>query len=394
MIRSRYGFMLAGLVACSSETATRSRESTTASTSATTLVGSTTSSGSSTSSGVGGAPGIVVDASTGQGGVGRVDEAGACTAVRQEAELTLQPADLIWAIDNSASMEQEVSAVRRYMQKFVDKLTTSGIDVHLVLLTAQAESWNEAELVWGDNGICFPPPFGAGNCTNDSVPPRYLHIPQFVSSEDPLEQLAEHYADYKSVLRDGATKSFVVITDDDSRATPNWYYSATFINAVKGFDHFEKWTLNGSWCFTACAPCSSKGFIYEEIRTQVGGVAGDLCLQDFEPLFSLLANGVVSRSELACDWAIPPPPAGEKLDPKKVNVHYTPPSGAGEDILYVGSATSCGADGGWYYDDATTPTRVISCPSTCTHLRDGRAGGTNPKIEVLFGCETKVPIPK
>jgi hypothetical protein len=317
-------------------------------------------------------------------------DAGACAAVRQEAVRTLQPADLIWAVDNSASMAEEVSAVRRYLQGFVDRLTASGIDVHLVLITAQAPSWNEADLVPGDNGVCFPPPFGSGNCRDDSVPPGYLHLDQYVQSEDPLKDLVENYPRYKSVLRPNATKSFVVITDDDSRALPNWFYSSTFIDAVKGFDSFDKWTLNGSYCFTTCPTCSSRGFVYDEIRKEIGGVAGDLCLQDFAPLYTLLASSVISRSELSCDWAIPAPPPGETLDPGKVNVRYTAPGGAVEDVLNVPSAAACGPQGGWYYDTPARPTRVISCPSTCAHLRSDWTGATPPKVDLLFGCETQV----
>jgi hypothetical protein len=92
---------------------------------------------------------------------------------------------------------------------------------------------------------------------------------------------------------------------------------------------------------------------------------------------------------LACEFTIPPPKAGGRLDYNKVNVRYTS-GNTPEDLLYVGSASRCDPmKGGWYYDvdpaGGATPTRVVVCDATCNRFKmvtDGR-------VDLLFGCATR-----
>src|SRR5688572_6989629 len=87
-----------------------------------------------------------------------------------------------------------------------------------------------------------------------------------------------------------------------------------------------------------------------------------------------------------CDFLIPTQGSSGKVDPEKVNVKYTP-TGATQPVLVAkthdGAATSCGADGGWYYDNPAAPTTIRLCPDTCSSL----AGGS---LQVEFGCKTVV----
>lgn len=54
---------------------------------------------------------------------------GACAAVTQTAVNRLQPADIIFAIDNSESMDAEFAFVREEMNDFSRRIVASGIDV-------------------------------------------------------------------------------------------------------------------------------------------------------------------------------------------------------------------------------------------------------------------------
>jgi hypothetical protein len=59
-------------------------------------------------------------------------------------------------------------------------------------------------------------------------------------------------------------------------------------------------------------------------------------------------------------------------------------------IANVASASACDATTPtWYYDNPTAPTRVELCPSACSEL-----GQTGTQIELLFGCQTEVFVPK
>lgn len=160
--------------------------------------------------------------------------------------------------------------------------------------------------------------------------------------------------------------------------------AASFTAAVAALDPalFERWTFSGIYCFSECPEAAEIGRIYMDLVAQTGGVSGDLCLQDFEPVFDALAQAVIGASSVDCQWDIPPPPAGQTFDIGRVNVQYTPSTGtAPEPVFYVPSASECGPDGGWFYDDRVNPTQLLACPSTCALLED------NPEtqLDVLFG---------
>jgi hypothetical protein len=89
----------------------------------------------------------------------------------------------------------------------------------------------------------------------------------------------------------------------------------------------------------------------------------------------------IKQAALACDYGIPTPPNGEKLDRTKVNVQHTSSGGAPTTIEYN---ASCAGGTGWKYDDANAPSRVLLCKGTCDQIV-----ATPGKVDVLFGCETR-----
>ncbi len=89
---------------------------------------------------------------------------------------------------------------------------------------------------------------------------------------------------------------------------------------------------------------------------------------------------------LPCEWTIPEPPAGQSFDPGRVNVEIAPPEGEPETVAMVALASDCGGEGGWFYDDALAPGRVIACPSTCELLSQR----PDARVELLFGCATSI----
>jgi hypothetical protein len=82
-----------------------------------------------------------------------------------------------------------------------------------------------------------------------------------------------------------------------------------------------------------------------------------------------------------------PTPSSGTLDPGKVNVRVVTPSGA-TTLSKVAGASACDASGGWYYDDATNPTKVNLCPASCDSAQAATTEGV--EIQVLFGCTTIV----
>jgi hypothetical protein len=104
-------------------------------------------------------------------------------------------ADVLWALDTSASMVQEWTAVVTTFQTFGEAIVSSGVDAHVVVLASSPS-------VVGLPGLCVAPPLGSGACPpagTDSVPPRLFHHPTAViGSNDELTVILSTFADYRS----------------------------------------------------------------------------------------------------------------------------------------------------------------------------------------------------
>jgi hypothetical protein len=95
----------------------------------------------------------------------------------------------------------------------------------------------------------------------------------------------------------------------------------------------------------------------------------------------------ISNRDLACEYGIPEPPDGMKLDTDKVSVIYTPASGSPEEVPSIVSMSDCAKSehGGWYYDNPTNPSKITVCPCTCARLQAGR-------VDVRLGCKPRLGL--
>ncbi|HEX2870049.1 MAG TPA: vWA domain-containing protein [Polyangiaceae bacterium] len=109
--------------------------------------------------------------------------------------------------------------------------------------------------------------------------------------------------------------------------------------------------------------------------------AGDVTSSFVEAL-----NNITNRA-LACEYQLPPPPNGMKLDTGKVQVVYTPSSGEAEEVPSISSLAACAKNpnGGWYYDDAEHPSKITVCPCTCARFQAGR-------VDVRLGCKPRLGL--
>src|SRR5262249_40808290 len=90
------------------------------------------------------------------------------------------------------------------LNNFASIITASGIDVHVVLIA--------------DNSMTIPAPLGSGGNPDDNLP-IYRHVQQGVDSHDALDLFISMYPMYKASLRPNASKTFLVVTDDDSNSS-------------------------------------------------------------------------------------------------------------------------------------------------------------------------------
>ena len=212
-----------------------------------------------------------------------------------------------------------------------------------------------------------------------------------VGSHNGLNVILDSYREWSSQLRLDASKSFVIVTDDEATNGPN-DSAGEFTKNLLALDGamFAKWTFNGIFVQQDCDLGEEIGEVYADLVAQTQGVSGDLCLQDFQPVFDRLSQKIVTSStaEIACTWAIPTPPAGETLDYGSVNVRYTDRTGVAASLGKVPSAAECPSfKNGWYYDNAQSPSSIVACPQSCTQLRSSGVS----RLEVLLGCKSEPP---
>jgi hypothetical protein len=281
---------------------------------------------------------------------------------------------------------------------FSQRIIDSGIDVHVIMLATEgtADSMGECIVFWpgtpcvsisGNNYcVCIGAPLGSGACPADSNMPTYAHVPAGVGSNDVLNVFISAYPQYKQYLRPGSLKHFVSITDDDATDGPLNSADA-FIAAVGTLDPdpamWSTWSYSSIYCFSDCPAAAEIGTVHADLVAKTGGVGGDLCLQDFVTVFDTLAAQVAQSVQLACEWEIPPPPAGETFDAAKTNVELVL-EGASELLPRLPPGTECADLAAWRYDNETSPTKVLACSSVCSRIQSA----TNAAVDLVFGCET------
>ena len=328
----------------------------------------------------------------------------------QMADNTYQPADIIFGVDTSGSMAEEVMQVQANLNAFSQQIVDSGIDARVIMLATLQDGSSLTSGGQAVEGPCVGAPLGSGQCPDDSNPPAYVHINTPVTSWDVLDVYVNAYPMYEEYLREDSIKTFVTISDDNADGTNHPFAALApvygvpipvinnadaFIEAVAalepGSGMWDDWHYSGIFSFSLCpsAATGAVGVVHQALVDATGGVAGDLCLQQFAPVFDELAKQVVASATLACDWQIPAPPDGEAFDPTRSNVNITL-DGSSEPLLKVPDGTQCGAGDGWHYDDEAAPSKVLACPATCTRIQ----GAASAQVDLQFGCETKLRPPE
>jgi hypothetical protein len=319
------------------------------------------------------------------------ESSGECASVSEESDVGLQPADIIFILDNSGSMDFEANAVQVNMNAFSSQIFLANIDAHVVVLSS---------LPGNGAGICIDPPLGGGMCpTDDNNPPGFTHLPVSIDSNNGLQILLQEFPNFANVMRPHASKHVVIVTDDNSDLGANDF--VTMFNALDpaniGFK-FHGIVADANPGFSClqepphpcCVTAAAAGTVYLQLIDQTGGVFGSLCEQTFQPIFDQLAMAVVAGATLSCEFEIPPPPEGETFDANKVNVEFDDGNGNLLEIGRVDSAADCmNVTDGWYYDNPADPQTILVCPQTCEKIQ-GFDGAT---ISIQFGCETVIAPP-
>lgn len=319
------------------------------------------------------------------------------TCAKTEAAAIKPPVDVVMVIDQSGSMSDDIANVKANVNKLSDFLKKTGLDYRVVMIATPGT---------GTFQVCVPAPLGAGAPTCASNPPIFRSVNQNVQSHDALKWILSTYDSaagsataWADFLRKDAVKVFIPITDDDSNGSNPTATSFDMSLLAKPGGQFGSAAKRNYVVYPICGASPSPaettkcgtnavntGPQYVALAKLTKGKWFPICLKDFGPVFEEIAKNVATR--VACELTVPPPPTGEKLDPKKVNVSYTPGTGgASEPILQdVSKPCDMGANG-WQY--STDGTKILLCGDACKKAQDDLGA----KISVEFGCETKIKPP-
>jgi hypothetical protein len=108
--------------------------------------------------------------------------------------------------------------------------------------------------------------------------------------------------------------------------------------------------------------------------------------QDAATQLSAALASIRTTAVVGCTYTIPPPPAGQTLDPSKVNVTYTNPKGVVTNVLQDAPTTSCTDPNAMGWEYSTDGTQINLCGGLCTSIKADPGGS----LKVLFGCATQV----
>jgi len=297
------------------------------------------------------------------------EEEQVCEAIAFDPESHVRPVDIVWAIDTSPSMAGERNAVQSNLNAFAQQIGNAEIDVNVVMIASPSN----------DGGLCIDAPLGSGNCPNDSNPPSYTHVHQWVGSHNALTRFVTEYPNYQSALRTDSIKYFAVVTDDDAEMSGQWFKDN--LHALDS-ESFADWKMFGMFC-----QYRDSGGVYMGLVNDSGGLHVELCSAspNWQVVFDQMVDTVESDKQLACEWDVPEPPAGFVFEADKLNVDYAAGGTTVQRVLHVDGADACGAESGWYYDAASASERIAVCPATCDTIQ----GDTSGRIDVVFGCDTE-----
>jgi hypothetical protein len=359
----------------------------------------------------------------------------ACVIERAEATLVAQPVDIIFVLDNSGSMDDELEAVEANINlNFASILLDSQVDYRVILISRhRTEARDESEEA--STSVCVASPLSDLTSCDEADEPvfsdRFFQYSTKVESDDsfdvildtyqpPFDEGDEEYDEefdaapegWSEWLRPGAKKVFLEVTDDDEDMSPEEFIEELtriapehfgddpedpgfVFHSIVGLAEKDSPTaaylpdepLQEDKCTGNDGDVTSAGSTYQELSRSTGGLRFPLCQFDaYDVVFQRIAEDVVLTRDIACDFPIPAAPGGLELDLNNVAISYAP--GAGAEAVQFGQApgaSACQSDAFYIAGD-----RLNLCPETCSTIRSNPSAN----VAVLFTCESQILLPR
>jgi hypothetical protein len=356
-----------------------------------------------------------------------------CAADAATATLTSVPVDIILVLDNSGSMVEEMGAAEQNINvNFAGILDKSGVDYRVILLSRHRKDDRDSSEE-ASTSICVSQPLsGLASCPADKpvFSERFYQYGEKVESHDALDWVLEAYASpdkknklapmgYSAWLRENSKKVIVVMTDDDestdSDETPltvqSFLEELTSLSAthfgtdptkpnivfhsIVGLEEKSVATdpylpsepVTDEVCTSNGAEIVNAGQTYQELSRLTGGLRFPLCqFPGYDAVFKGIAEDVIVKADLTCDFAIPPTPAGKTLELDKIAVNHVKGDGS-PDVRLQQLVSKADCTEGYFYIENQ---RVWLCPAACESIK----ADVGASISVLFTCESQIREPK
>lgn len=353
-------------------------------------------------------------------------EGGSCAYGSYSAVQRKRAVDIMLVVDNSGSMEDYIQAiVARINQDFAAILAQAEVDYRVIVLSRHGAIAHNSGNPCDDHGICIQPPLAAGDC-NPNAPPketeRFKHYSVCIDSNDALVQVRRAFdgtevsryftapllltpvpgsqGGYQQWLREGAFRTFVLVTDDDSGTTdtsfvqwlysldpryfgtasePNWRFHSIVNVAENPDDPYTAWPPGAGLIERGCWDDTNRwiGADYQRLSMQSGGLRFPFCLNDnYNSVFRAVAASVTESATLPCTFS--PAQTGSDGPPDFSRVLVVYESGNFKRTLkLVGQSASC-IDDGFYVENG----EIKLCPTVCSEV----ASDADANIKTLVAC--------
>ncbi len=350
-------------------------------------------------------------------------EGGGCASSASEAVSKSRPVDVILIVDNSASMDDEITAVvQRINEDFAKILADSNVDYRLILLSRHGAIGHDTNNSCDDHGICIEAPLAGGTCEPNAAPQmteRFKHYSLCINSRDGLRKAMDSFngtepsryfqnsstlvdvpnstGGWSQWLRDGALRTFLMITDDGndvSAATftswiyeqdpryfgtaedPNWVFHS-IIGLRENDPASEPYPPSHPFVSERCSTSASAGTTYQNLSMQTGGLRFPICLyENFDAMFQTVAASVIEQTRLACSFA-PQASGSGNADYERSLVLYESGAGARTLLGQVRDASQCAAST-FYVAEQT----IHLCPAICSAVEADVQG----KLKTMVAC--------
>ncbi len=272
------------------------------------------------------------------------------------------PIDIIWVIDSSGSMLDDLERMRANVEIFWDAMLGSEADFRVVFITPRLDAPQ-------------PPP---------GLFRRYRAIDYNVGSWEPLVALTSNFDAYDDFIRPDARTHFIAVTDDDSLAMEAEDFRRTMtellghdftFHAVASERTMPTLSNPLGVCFTESSAAARPGRRYYELADATDGLKLSICQEDWSILYDQLTEVIAIPIPIRCAYIV-----GDdrvEVDPETLRVRYTDP--AGEETFLPRTEESEDCEGFFYLEDRR---RVVLCDRTCDDINADRG-----RIDLEVGCD-------